>query len=178
MKRTPKTRIDENMRQWCRCAMQSALHADIRKLGQDQFNQKLLAWLEGDAPLSREARSLIAYELRSWYSSPSYIPQGPPPEREREFQIVQAAKLKDMLQECGMTATEAEQDVAEDLGISVDALRKRFQRELGPALKRLPVKAGAPVINGTEHEVADKLGISVASLRRQLRWQRNRTVDD
>jgi hypothetical protein len=123
MKRKPKKPVDEEMRQLLK------LNA-----GQHEFNQKVVALVENcDKPLSCNVRKCVGKELRRLYSDLE-IPER---ERRKKFnarQIVVAAILKHLLiEQCNMSPTDAEQDVADELNISVEALRKRFQRELGSA---------------------------------------------
>jgi hypothetical protein len=141
MKRRRKKSIDEGMREWLKLEARPLINAARGKEELNWFNQQLVALVESDEPLTPFDRQRIADELRRYYSSSSYAPHPAvlalSGRHFNDQQILHASKLKQELQDhCGLTAIEAEQDVAEELGISVDALRKRFQRELPGALDR------------------------------------------
>jgi hypothetical protein len=93
----------------------------------DEMHRAMVDLLLSDMPLDldRLTRQLIAYRL-SRLAFPN-----PPKEKlqKRRMEADVAASLKRRYQERGMTALEAEQTVAENLGLtSVDALRKKRQR--------------------------------------------------
>jgi hypothetical protein len=122
MKRRRKKSISEEQCEAWKRLYRRRLDSASRKEWLDACNQNVIAQLEGYGPLGQYA----AMELRRWYSSPCYVPGWD----ESKHQMFEALIFKQLLQDCGMTATEAEQEVAEALDISVEAWRKRLQREL------------------------------------------------
>jgi hypothetical protein len=137
MKRRPKqaTEKQELLRYWFKHMAGPGLHPKLAKLGLDQFNQRTIDLVASNEPLTREVRDYIATELqRLYFPGPPNHDQtyllGTYPDRdqERRAEYMSAALLKQQLRRTGMSATEAEQDVADELGLSVDALRQRLKR--------------------------------------------------
>jgi hypothetical protein len=121
MKRNPKETIDEETREWFKTHTKSLINPAVQKGIWDKINQNFVDFLESDKQLSPDMRKRIAFDLRRYYASPSY---SPPAGRFDDHALF----LKRMLRGCGMTAAQAEQDVADVFGVTVDTLRKRFQR--------------------------------------------------
>jgi hypothetical protein len=95
------------------------------KKSQDVLKQLLIDLLESDQPLDSWTRAMIAGHLRRFFFSDST----PTKKEWRHIQDRTAHELIRRLREnCGMTAGDAEQHVATELGISIDALRQRLQR--------------------------------------------------
>jgi hypothetical protein len=137
MKRDRQHPIDEEMLQKIRADYKS-LHESLWvewKLRVVWANNALIAHIKSDEPLSRGDRDHIAGLLRTYFRSPAYFAQLSDREPFKHLQIASAAILKNQLQDCGLTATEAEQEIAEELDIQVEALRKRFQREFASLRK-------------------------------------------
>jgi hypothetical protein len=128
MKRKPKKTIDEKTREWFKTHTKSLINPAAQKELWDKINQNFVDLVESDKPLDPDMRKRIAHDLRRYYQGPSF---SPPTGRGRRFdgrQFFDASFLKQQLRGCGMTAAQAEQDVADLFGITVDTLRKRFQR--------------------------------------------------
>jgi hypothetical protein len=95
----------------------------------DEFDRKwrqAVVDLVANVPLNDPVmRRLVAGELQRLY-----FPKESDKKRKQHAQLWAARRLQDHLQNAaGMSATEAEAEVAKILGISVDVLRKRRQRE-------------------------------------------------
>jgi hypothetical protein len=132
MKRKPKpSTVDENKRAELKDGIKSLIDFMAPS------NEKFVARVDSDEPLTPEVRKRIAEELRRYYASPSYAMTVATGRQFSDDQINYALLLKGMLrQEAGMTAAEAERDVADMLGLSVEALRKRFQRQIPRGRRR------------------------------------------
>jgi hypothetical protein len=119
--------------------MRAGLDESVAKANRDKCNREVVAAARSGKLCSPKDWEYIANELQRFYSSPFYHPEFETSERERQKkfsqrQIILAKALKMALVKwCNMSGTEAEEDVAEELDISVIALRKRFQREFNSA---------------------------------------------
>jgi hypothetical protein len=95
-----------------------------RKDLEREYHRAIIDLLLSNIPLDRESRQSIADTLR-FFTDPKPVTKARLIREETEY----AVTLKRHLQEDGATALEAEQLVAESLGLkNVDALRKRIQR--------------------------------------------------
>jgi hypothetical protein len=92
------------------------------------FHEALILLVETDLELEPETRNYISYELQR----PRHAVQEKPGRKAREF-AMRISRCKELLREAGLKALEAEAAIAQALGISVEALRKRCQRGRGPA---------------------------------------------
>jgi hypothetical protein len=87
------------------------------------LHEALIGLVASDWELEPETRHYISWEL----DHPP-LPYRPNPERKhREFAIC-VKRCKGLLRKAGLLPLKAEQEIADALGISVDALRKRCQR--------------------------------------------------
>lgn len=88
------------------------------------LNQALATFLlSGNAVLTRSTRLYIASLLQRLYFSDYYSLY-----QKNDFSD-SVQKLKDVLQKsAGLAATRAEEEIAGELGVTVEALRKRLQR--------------------------------------------------
>jgi hypothetical protein len=99
-------------------------HGTWEEEDQDLLIKRLIIYLESDEPLPRRARDCIAGELHRIYFGPV-----PTKSERRKSQDRDARWLIQMLRkDAGMKAGDAERAVAEEIGITVDALRKRLRR--------------------------------------------------
>jgi hypothetical protein len=90
----------------------------------ENWHKAYIALLNSDVPLDSRTRSFLSEELqRLFFSNPSRARQ----EHQRKMKAL-ALAAKEQLRAEGMSAFEADQEVADILDISVDALRKRHQR--------------------------------------------------
>jgi hypothetical protein len=93
-------------------------------------DEALILLLASDLELEPETRAYIIHELqRPRYQVPPKVDAN---HEHREFAMC-IAKCKQLLREAGLKALQAEADIAQALGISVEALRKRCQRGRRPA---------------------------------------------
>jgi hypothetical protein len=91
----------------------------------DEMHRAMIDLLRSDTPLDRTSRQWIA-DLFFRLAFPNRADEA---QGKRRVEAAAAELMKRCYQERGMTALEAEEAVAEDLGLkSVDALRKRMQR--------------------------------------------------
>jgi hypothetical protein len=90
----------------------------------DNWQQVIIDLVASDTPLDPKSRSLLAGELRSLYF--------PNPAKDHRFKRQAEAELlereKRFLTERGMTAIEAEKEVAKSFKLTVAGLRKKIQR--------------------------------------------------
>jgi hypothetical protein len=128
MKRRPKKPIDEEMRGRFKTGAKPWVGAKGNYKLLDRFALDFADLVESDEPLCPRVRKYIADEVRHFNESPFYSMRRQFAAALADAQIPLASALRRRLQDCGLTATEAEQDVARELGISVDVLRKRAQR--------------------------------------------------
>jgi hypothetical protein len=134
MKRKP---IDEETRVWLKKFFKPFIDGASQKELLNTFNQRFADLIESDEPLPPVFRQFIADELRRYYASPFYSPIPATVAGGTTFDgawSLYASVLKHMLRGCNMSAAEAEQDIADMFGMTVDALRKKFQRNL-PGVK-------------------------------------------
>jgi hypothetical protein len=90
-----------------------------------KWQQAVVDLVASDVPLDPVSRRLIAGELQRFY-----FPKESDNQRKQRIELLYARRLQDHLQTvAGMSATDAEAEVAESLGISVDALRRRRTRQ-------------------------------------------------
>ena len=91
----------------------------------DEMHRAMVDLLRSDIPLDRKSRQWIA-DLFWRLAFPNPASEA---RQKRRLRAEMADDLKRICEECGMTALEAEQAVAKDLGFkTVDALRKHMQR--------------------------------------------------
>jgi hypothetical protein len=92
-----------------------------------KWKQAVVDLVVSDMPLDPLTRRLIAGELQRLY-----FPKESDKKSKQQNQLWAARLFQNHLQNAaGMSATEAEAEVAKILGISVDALRQRRQRQRG-----------------------------------------------
>jgi hypothetical protein len=101
----------------------------LNKVRLDDFDRKsqqaLVDLVASDVPLNSFWRRLIAGELQHLY-----FPKESDKKGKQRAELWAARSLQDHLQNAqGMSATEAEAEVAKTIGIEVDVLRKRRQRQ-------------------------------------------------
>jgi hypothetical protein len=99
----------------------------VRRNEVDEYwAKRLMKLLDSDEPLDRSMRNINRFLLSRFCFSERL-----PPTREywrREQDAVASVLKRDLQKRWGMTAGDAEQEVAKELGISVDALRQRLRR--------------------------------------------------
>jgi|SRR5260370_11071667 hypothetical protein len=94
------------------------------KLG-DSVGRALIELLRSDVPLDPDVRRAIAWKLERLYFPPSKREL----QKERGRNDAEGIKaLKAYLRQEGVTATQAEECLAEIFGISVEGLRQRLKR--------------------------------------------------
>src|SRR5262245_39428852 len=106
MKRAPKP-INEDLARCVREILLIWVRPSVRKLGEDQFNQKVVDLVESDEPLTPETRRHIADDLRRLY-----FPTDPTKREKRaakraaseqkRIEFFLFAKAKAVLQQNGM----------------------------------------------------------------------------
>jgi hypothetical protein len=118
----------------------------LESYGRDQQAKEIVDLIDSESPLDREGRREISEKLRQLLSLPlqysrdlSYEPIQPDP-----------VHMKDFLQTwAGLTASEAEGEVASHLGVEAETLKKQKQRAM----------------RETYEQIAEQSGISVEMLR-------------
>jgi len=132
--------IEEQAREVVKVWYRSVCDTESSKRRLDELNQYLLDLVKSDKPLDRFSRDLIADDLQRFYF---------PDPTSKELKIGSRKELlkrqnraahtaRKWLRECGMKAVDAEQDIADEHGISEDGLRSRLKRDPRPDILAEP----------------------------------------